>query len=587
MEPKETIFCKIRRKIKDGTLKEVLDDWKWIMHYSKKYKRAIIFYIILGMSGTTSGIIGAVASKYMIDIITGHDRSRLFLMASVMIAGSLISIILNGVVSRISVKLTISIDQDIEADIFDKIMDADWLSINKYSYGDMLNRFKNDTGIVSSNAISWLPTVIISTYTFIATFAVIFYYDKIMAFIALGSTPLFAVISKFVVKKQREYSKKVREIGSDTMSFEVETFYNYDSIKSFGIADYYSKKLREWQNKYKDVSLKHNLFTISTNIVLSVMGILIEIAAFGYCLFRLWSGSISFGTMTLFLQQRTRLSRAFDDVIKLVPNFLNTSVAAHRVRELVELPKETHISGGKEFDKFMKDGFSIVMDDLSFAYEKDKGVIENSRFKASSGEIVAVVGPSGEGKTTMIRLILGLMNPDKGEVYIDTPSGKQIKMNADTRHLFSYVPQGNAILAGTIAENMRLVKADATDEELIEALKIACAWDFVSELDNNIYYKVGESGRGLSEGQNQRIAIARAVLRGAPVLLLDEATSALDVQTERKVLRNIIKADPNKACIVSTHRPSVLNMCSKVYRVIDKNITVLSNEESEKMAKDF
>mgnify|MGYP000819078970 CR=1 FL=1 len=180
---------------------------------------------------------------------------------------------------------------------------------------------------------------------------------------------------------------------------------------------------------------------------------------------------------------------------------------------------------------------------------------------ANPGEIVALVGPSGEGKTTMIRLILGLIHPEKGEAYLRASNGKQVEMNADTRHLFAYVPQGNTILSGTIAENLKMVKQDATEEEMIEALKISCAWDFVKNMEETIYTKIGERGRGFSEGQAQRIAIARAVLRDAPILLLDEATSALDVTTERKVLRNIIKQRPNKTCIVTTHRPSVLNMC--------------------------
>ena len=187
----------------------------------------------------------------------------------------------------------------------------------------------------------------------------------------------------------------------------------------------------------------------------------------------------------------------------------------------------------------------------------------------------------------MIRLILGLIRPETGQSLIRASNGQEVEMNADTRHLFAYVPQGNTILSGTIAENMRMVKEDATDEEIIEALKIACAWDFVEKMPDNINSNIGERGRGFSEGQAQRIAIARAVLRDSPILLLDEATSALDVTTERKVLRSIIQQRPNKTCIVTTHRPSVLNMCQRVYRVMETKVTELSEEESSKMAMDF
>ena len=160
-------------------------------------------------------------------------------------------------------------------------------------------------------------------------------------------------------------------------------------------------------------------------------------------------------------------------------------------------------------------------------------------------------------------------------------------MNAESRCFFSYVPQGNAMLSGTVAENLRMVREDATDEDIIEALKLACAWDFVSKLPDGINSKVGERGRGFSEGQAQRIAIARAILRDAPILLLDEATSALDVATERQVLRNIIRQRPNKTCIVTTHRPTVLNLCQRVYRVMDTRVTELSEEESSRMSMDF
>lgn len=210
-----------------------------------------------------------------------------------------------------------------------------------------------------------------------------------------------------------------------------------------------------------------------------------------------------------------------------------------------------------------------------------------SAFHAEPGEIVALVGPSGEGKTTMIRLILGLVRPDRGRVFLRTGAGLEAEVNAETRHLFSYVPQGNTILSGTIADNLRMVKEDATDQELEEALRLACAWEFVSRMPEGIHSSVGERGRGLSEGQAQRLAIARAVLKDAPVLLLDEATSALDVATERQVLRNLMTGRPNRTVIVTTHRPSVLGMCRRVYRIVDRQVRELDREESERLSMDF
>ena len=572
---------------KEGTFSEIIDDWKWIFGYSARYKGAIVFYVLLGIFSTSMGLISSVASKYMIDIITGYDTNRLWVMIIIMVGGSLFSLAFNSIISRISTRLSIDINNDIQADIFDKIVDADWLALNQYSNGDILNRFNGDINTVSSNAISWLPTIIIAVYNFAATFCVILYYDWIMALIALGTAPVMLLLSRFMIKKQRDYSKKVREMSSDLMSFEVEAFYNFDTIKSFGVAPQYSRKMRWWQKKYRNISLKYNMFTIKTNVLLSLMGMIVQFITFGYCLFRLWTHDITYGTMTLFMQQRSNLSTAFNNAVSIIPSFLNSSVSAHRIRELVELPREVHIPESEELDRLAEQGFEVSMEGVDFSYVEGNRVITESSFLASPGEIVALVGPSGEGKTTMIRLILGLIRPESGEVKLRAADGKEIMMNAETRHLFAYVPQGNTIISGTIAENMRIVKEDATDGEIIEALKTACAWDFVEKMPDQINSSVGERGKGLSEGQAQRIAIARAVLRNSPVLLLDEATSALDVTTERQVLKNIVQQHPNKTCIVTTHRPSVLNLCQRVYRVMETKVTELSEEESSRMAMDF
>lgn len=572
---------------KEGTFSEIIDDWKWILKFSARYKRAIAFYTFIGILSTSLGLVSSIASKYTIDIITGYQTSKLAVLVIIMVGSALFSIGLESLISRTMAKLNVNINNDIQADIFDKIVDAEWMEINKYSNGDILNRFNTDISTVSSNAVSWIPSVIIAVYRFVATFFVILHYDVVMAFIALGSAPVMLIISKSMITKQREHNKKVREMHSNLMAFEVETFYNIDTIKSFGITKRYSEKMRWWQKKNKDVTLDYNWFVVKTNVLMSVMGEIIQLVAFGYCLFRLWTHDITFGTMTLFLQQRSNLSKAFNNIVSIVPSFLNSSVSAHRIRELTELPKERRVAESSELDKFSADGFKVVFESVDFSYTEDNRVIKDSSFTACPGEIVALVGPSGEGKTTMLRLILGLICPQEGTASIVASDGSSVTLNAETRHFFSYVPQGNTMLSGTIAENMRMIKADASDEEIVEALKIACAWEFVSTKADTIYSNIGERGRGLSEGQAQRIAIARAILRDAPVLLLDEATSALDVATERRVLKNIMECRPNKTCILTTHRPSVLNMCQRVYQVSEHRVSELDKDEASKLAMDF
>ena len=575
------------RKMKDGTFSEIIDDWRWIFGYSRQYKIAILIYTVLGIASTSLGLVASVASKYTIDIITGYQKSKLGIMLAIMLGSAGFSLVFSNLIKRISAKLSIDINNDIQADIFDQIIDVDWKALSQYSSGDLVNRFNSDVSTVSSNAITWLPTIIIALYSFVATFVVIWHYNKVMSVLAFATAPVMLLMSKYFIGRQRDFSKKVKETGSAMMGFEVETFYNMDSIKSFGIMRTYSRKLRQWQRKLRKITLDYNLFTIKTGVFMSVLGMAVQYSAFGYCLYLLWGHMITYGTMTLFLEQRGRLANAFNRVVGIVPSFLTSAVSAHRIRELIELPRETHLPESEKLTALAGNGFEVRMTDVDFSYAEDRKVICDSDFHACPGEIVALVGPSGEGKTTMIRLMLGLTHPGKGRVFLRAADGTEVDMNADSRFLFSYVPQGNAILSGTVAENLRMVKEDASDQELEEALKIACAWDFVSALPDGINTQVGERGKGFSEGQAQRIAIARAVLRDAPILLLDEATSALDVATERQVLRNIIQRRANKTCIITTHRPTVLNMCRRVYRVMDTRITELSEEESSRMAMDF
>ncbi|MGM9578419.1 MAG: ABC transporter ATP-binding protein, partial [Evtepia sp.] len=558
-----TLFHKWR----DGTFRELLDDWRWILGFTKQYKWAVACYILLGVLSSSFGLVSAVASKYTIDIITGYETSKLSLVVLIMVSSALVGILLRCLTSRVSTKISLHVNNDIQASIFDKVLDADWLALSKYPSGDVLNRFNSDVNTVAGNAISWLPNVVIGVYTFVATFCVICYYNVVMALIALASAPFLILSSRYFLRRMRRHNEKMKEMGSTLMAYETEAFANLDTIKSFGLMDKYGRGLRSLQAKWKKLSLDYNLFTIQTDAALSLLGSLVQFAAFGYCLYLLWTHQIAYGTMTLFLTQSSKLSSTFSSLVNLVPSFLNSAVSARRIRELVQLEKEPHDPDSGLLDPLADQGFQVKLDGLTFAYQPGEPVIRKADFLAKPGEIVALVGPSGEGKTTLIRLILGLVRPGKGRACLRGADGTEVSMNAETRRQFSYVPQGNTVLAGTIADNLRLVKEDASDQALEEALKLACAWEFVSQLPQGMHSPVGERGRGLSEGQAQRIAIARAILKDAPVLLLDEATSALDVATERQVLRNIIRSRPNKTCIVTTHRPSVLGLCQRVYRV--------------------
>lgn len=574
-------------KVKDGTFSEIIEDWKWIFSYSSRYKKEICIYIFLGVVSATAALAASVAGKYVIDIVSGYQFEKLGLMAVLMIGSAVFSLLFKNLVNRISTVMQLKINQEIQAEIYDRIIDIDWLAISRYENGDILNRFNGDISTVSEQAISFIPSIIIAVYNLFATFFVIWHYDHIMALLTFVTAPLMLVMSRYFIRKQHEYSKKVREASSKMMSFEAESFYNMDTLKSFGVTALFGKRLRENQENYREIALARNAFRIKTNIFMSVIGMIVQYAAFGYCLYLLWTGKIILGTMVLFLEQRTNMSTAFNNVISLIPSVLNGSVSAHRIRELVQLPEEIHIEQSSILDKSITSGISVQASAISFGYEEESEVFSGVSFYAKPGEIIAFVGESGGGKTTVIRLILGLIHPLNGKITLCGKDGIETPCNADTRHYISYVPQGNTIMSGTIAENLRLGKDDASEEDMISALKTACAWEFVFKLKDSLNHNVGERGKGLSEGQAQRIAVARALLRDAPILLLDEATSALDVSTERKLLRNIMIKMPNKTCIVTTHRPSVIDLCERVYQVGDGKVVLLDEEEAARRAVDF
>ena len=584
MESLKTIWNKIR----DGSIREMWEEFKWMFSYGKNYKKEIAFYTLLGVFSTVMSLISAIASKELINIVTGIQKNRALDMAVLMISMSLFSLLFGQIMSRITLKINIRIQNEIQADIFDKIIQVNWLDLSQYHGGDLLNRFTSDVGTVAGSAIGWVPNLIISVFNFLATLAVILYYDPTMLILTLVNAPIMLLSSRLLMGKMRQYNLKVKEMNSEVMAFESETFQNIDSIKSFGLSDLFSGRLKGFQQRYKKVSLDFNLFSIKANTLLSLIGMVVDFSFYGWAVYRLWSGAINYGEMTLFLQQSGRMTGAFQSLVGIIPATVNSTISAKRLMEIIQLPREMERPETTEQLKTVEqEGFSLELDDVYFEYVKDKKVLVSSSLEARPGEIVALVGPSGGGKTTMIRMLLGLICPNEGTAMLVDHKGNRYPLDAATRQLFAYVPQGNTIFSGTIADNLRMVKQDATDEQIVEALKSACAWEFVEKLDEGINSEIGARGRGLSEGQCQRISIARALLRDAPLLLLDEATSALDVPTERRVLQNIMVNHPNKTCIVTTHRPSVLNMCQRVYRVMDTKLTQLSQEESAAMAMDF
>ena len=562
----------LRKLLRDENPRQVLNNWRWILHFSHRHRLGVAGLTILGLISSSLNLAAAIITKNLIGSIISLDMDRLLPMTMLMVLSAALSVLFQSFSARYSAKLSTTMHHEIQKYTFDRLVHSDWMSVRRYATGDLLDRFASDINNVAGCAMTFLPGVIVQLFTTVITLCTILFYDPVMALICLISTPVLFLASRSLLRRQHAYNRRLREVSSGMSTFQAETFRNLDTLKSFGIEDAVSGQLVQWQEKSRDIILEHNAFTIRTNALLSTLGTLVQYTAIAYCIVRLWQGHMILDTMTFFLQQRGTLQSAFSGLVGQIPRLLSGSVSAERVRELTEQPQDPEPT-----DELPTPWCHIRLENVSAAYEDGITVLDNISLTAGPGEIIALVGPSGEGKTTLLRLLLGLMTPRSGTMELTDARGVVHTLGTRTRRYFSCVPQGNTLLAGTIAENLRLVSPQATDQEIIAALQGACAWEFVSQMPGTIHAKLGEGGLGLSEGQAQRIAIARALMRKAPAMVLDEITSALDMETEQKVLSYLMNL--GITCIVSTHRPSVLTMCTRAYRVEDGRITQLSGEE--------
>lgn len=564
-------------KEKSQKLISLKDELLWLFSLSRCYKKEIFAVTVLSVIGTVFSLTTSLCLKYVIDIVTGTLNQSILLVVLAAVAMLLGSIFLSAITSRITTKINVKIQNELQLQVYGTIFNAQWESLREYRKGDLINRINSDASLIASGAVSWWPTVITFAAKFIYTFVLIVMNDPIMAAIALMSAPVSALLSRFMIRKMHNHSLKVKELSADIMSYQEDSFQNLQYIKSFGISDVINKRLIKKQQEYKEESLNYNKVTVLMNIIMGLVGITVTFVSYAWGIYRLWEGFITYGTMVMFLQLTLTLSNSFNSILSVIPTTINLGTSAARIISLENLPgeKSTPTAEEKKFiNSNFKSGVSINCSSLSFSYsdKPSERVLKNAGFSAGIGETIAIIGGSGIGKTTFFRLLLGLLEPTEGEITFKGNNNETIKAGPSTRELIAYVPQGNTIISGTVAENLRLIKKDATDEEIITALKLSCAYDFVSKLPQGINSQIGESGNGFSEGQIQRISIARALIKDAPVLLFDEVTSALDEETEGRLLHNIQTHFKNKTIIFVTHKLNALDISDKVYKIDKKQL---------------
>ncbi len=517
------------------------------------------------------GIGATVASKYLIDSVVTHNTQTIVASAVLAVGLALLQIVVNAITSRVASVVGTKISNEIRLNVYEHIVSSYWEDISTYHSGELLNRIEGDVSAISGSIISFIPSIFTRVTQFIGCLAVVLYYDPVMALFAFLSAPFFALTSNISAKMMRKYNKESREMNGKILSFYSESIQNIQTIKAFGITTQYAEQLKNYLYIYRKMRLDHGKFSLVMTTCLSVIGLVVAYLCYGWGVWRLWQGAITFGTMTLFLQISGKLSTSFSSIVSLLPTSISIATAAGRIMEIIDLDLEGEIdsdTADEMSDSAKENGVYLNCNELTYRYKNGEvPVVKDISFYVNPGETIALIGPSGEGKTTILRLILGLIKPQQGVIKMATEDGKELSVSTSTRRFCSYVPQENAVFSGTIADNLRIVCNDASDEEVIDVLKTADAWDFVKKLPDGINTTINEKGANFSEGQIQRISIARALLKNAPVLVMDEATSALDTSTEARVLANIMKSYPNRTCVITTHRPSMLQYCDRVYQI--------------------
>ena len=568
-------FQRIRKQFHMDDPQQLKRELLWLAARVKQYRGKILVIGLLGLTGTLMSLASNVASKYLIDAVTGYGPELLKRSAVIMAVMMLGGLVFQGISSRVSATVHIRVRNEMQHVTYSRILRAGWEALEPYRSGDLLNRLNSDVNTVADGTINFLPALISSLAKFFGAFCIILYYDPVMAAIALAGVPVMLVLSRVLMRKLRHHNLEMKELSGEVMSFQEDSFRNLTSIKAFSLSDRFENEMHRLQDSYIGAFLSFNAFQISMSSFLSLVGMLVTTSCFAWGIYQLWNGQITYGSMTLFLQLAGTLRGSFSALVSLAQQAISMTTSAGRIMAVEELPEENwQIPPGLD----QEEKLHIVLEQVSFRYQDGDTVLDPFDFTARHGDLIAIIGPSGEGKTTLLRLLLGLVEPHSGKVALTGGSGTNYFITAGTRSVFAYVPQGNSVFSGTIAENLRLVKPEASDAELEDVLKIACAWDFVSQFPDGMEHRLGAGGRGISEGQAQRLAIARALLRKAPILLLDEATSGLDIATEQQLLKNLRRCGLLHTCILVTHRPESARFCSRTYEIHRRQVAEVTDE---------
>lgn len=543
---------------------------RWIMHSSRQQLFNIVFLAIVYGLNAFIGVYNTVFAKKLVDAATkGHDMDAVVYYGLLYLGITVVQLVTLVLARNYVFKISAKLEMSMKSKLFQDMMEKSYENITAYHSGELMNRLTSDIQVVCSAITTIIPNIVFFIVKIIGIFYILITIDVWFALVfVVGGALVFLASSLFKPVTKRMH-KRVQETDGKVRSFMQEGLSSLLMVKTFNAQDKMSATADELQQENYAAKRKRNILSICTGTAVSTVFSLAFVWGLGWGAYMLYYGMISYGVLTQIITLIGQIRTPIQGMSNIFPTYFNALASAERVMEIEALPNEEILNSDLDVTKLYNDMSEIRFDDITFAFDRDE-VLENTSMSVKKGEFVAIEGISGIGKSTLLKLLLSVYQPQKGEIFIRTEKEK-ISVDRSTRNLFSYVPQGNFLLSGTLRENVAFVAPDATDSDILNAAKIACADEFIRELPQGLDTVIAERGGGLSEGQVQRIAIARAILSGAPVLLLDEATSALDEATEAQLLKNL-REMKDVTCIIISHKKAAEQICDKIVTISDKKI---------------